>query len=79
MTRILSVVAALVALTAAQQQDPGILSDPGHTVRQAEIVHLYYDQWPTGKSVTASSASADKCRYHCVPIWSHVLKFPSCS
>lgn len=79
MTRILSIVAAAVALTVAQQQDPGIISDPGHTVRQAEIVHLYYDQWPTGKILTVSSASADRGRYRCLAIWPHVLKLSPCS
>lgn len=30
------------------QQDPGVISDPGVAGPQLEIVHLYYDQWPTG-------------------------------
>lgn len=50
MTRIAPLVAALVASTVAQQQDPGVIRDPGTYGPQVEIAHLYYDQWPTGKA-----------------------------
>lgn len=30
------------------QQDPGLIADPGIAGPQLELVHLYYDQWPTG-------------------------------
>jgi len=49
MTRIAPLIAALVASALAQQQDPGVISDPGMYGPQVEIVHLYYDQWPTGR------------------------------
>lgn len=50
MRRFGTVVAALTAAAAAQtvQQDPGVIRDPGTYGPQVEIVHLYYDQWPTG-------------------------------
>jgi len=48
--------AALVASTVAQQQDPGVISDPGTYGPQVEIAHLYYDQWPTGKLSIVSPA-----------------------
>ncbi len=31
------------------QQDPGMLSEPLTTGPTPQLVHLYYDQWPTGK------------------------------
>lgn len=36
------------ALAQQAQQDPGLISDPGVAGPQVEIVHLYYDEWPTG-------------------------------
>lgn len=56
MTRIIALVAALVASTIAQQQDPSVISDPGRSGPQVEIAHLYYDQWPTGKLMRLSLA-----------------------
>lgn len=46
--------AACVAIAFAQtvQQDPGVISDPGKAGPQVEIVHLYYDEWPTGIAVS---------------------------
>ena len=38
----------LPTLLSAQQ----LRSDPGAAGPPLEIVHLYYDQWPTGKSLT---------------------------
>lgn len=51
-----SVVAALAVTAFAQtvQQDPGVISDPGKAGPQLEIVHLYYDEWPTGIAVSRS-------------------------
>lgn len=42
--------ASFVAAALAQQQDPGVISDTGKSGAAVEIVHLYYDEWPTGKS-----------------------------
>lgn len=51
-------IAALAAGTTAQnatqrnitvQQDPGMLSEPLTSGPTPELIHLYYDQWPTGK------------------------------
>lgn len=36
---------SLAFLVSAQQ----LLSDPGTSGPQVEVVHLYYDEWPTGK------------------------------
>ena len=51
-------VAAFTTLCLAQnitaQQDPGLLADPGTAGPQAELVHLYYDEWPTGIAVSRS-------------------------
>lgn len=51
-------VAALAAVSATQnvtqqnitvQKDPGLLSEPLTFGPTPELVHLYYDLWPTGK------------------------------
>ena len=56
-----TLVVALVATVAAQnathhsitvQEDPGMLSEPLTFGPTPELVHLYYDQWPTGTSIT---------------------------
>jgi hypothetical protein len=41
--------ALLPALTSAQ-----VISDPGALGGPLEVVHLYYDQWPTGITVSRS-------------------------
>lgn len=43
-----------IASVAAQSQQPQILSDPGTYGPKPEIVHLYYDQFPTGIAVSRS-------------------------
>lgn len=46
--------AAFAALAAAQsvtiQDDPGLLTEPRTAGPEPELIHLYYDQWPTGKN-----------------------------
>lgn len=39
---------ATAALVSAQQDAVQLLSDPGTSGPQVEVVHLYYDLWPTG-------------------------------
>lgn len=36
----------LLVLTAVTAQQ--VVSDPGYAGPEPELVHLYYDQWPTG-------------------------------
>lgn len=48
MMYVLNLLTAFAALAVAQQQDPGVVSDPGTYGPAVEIVHLYYDEWPTG-------------------------------
>lgn len=47
---------ALAVAVSAQnftgQQDPGLLSDPQTSGPTPELVHLYYDEWPTGIAVS---------------------------
>ncbi len=44
--------AALLAAT--QAQNNSVIADPGVTSRPVEIVHLYYDEWPTDIAVASS-------------------------
>lgn len=33
----------------ANQSDPGLLADPQRAGPTPELIHLFYDLWPTGK------------------------------
>lgn len=44
MSSVVLSLATLAFLVSAQQ----LLSDPGTSGPQVEVVHLYYDEWPTG-------------------------------
>lgn len=43
--------ASLLPLLASSQQ---LIEDPGKAGPALELVHLYYDQWPTGIAVSSS-------------------------
>lgn len=48
LTTALAVAASAQNITV--QQDPGMLTEPQTSGPTPELVHLYYDQWPTGRS-----------------------------
>lgn len=61
------------------QQSVQLLSDPGTSGPQLEIVHLYYDEWPTGTWLTSSYLHLWLTnKRHCrLALGSHVLQLSS--
>ena len=49
----LNIIAAVLGTYPLLAQTQNIISDPGTFGPPIEIVHLYYDEWPTGIAVAA--------------------------
>jgi hypothetical protein len=71
----LLVLAGICTLSNCQE----LITDPGVYGPELEVVHLYYDQFPTGKHApecTRGCVADIPRRYRCLEHWPQVLQLP---